>query len=184
MLWLIRIGICASFLYEGYTKITCRRFQYDFFVQFLRYPKEFMIPIGLFELVFAILCIVKPSAGIVMLHFDMGLYAHSVFFRVRVSRSFFFVSFRSHTQLNTAREREDSFSSGILLVCAWIFRTILGWSSQQYGIGRVGTLHGILSSHVRSFRFASYCISISGLACSFEYTQIASSVQKAVDVVV
>jgi hypothetical protein len=145
-----------------------------------------MIPIGLFELVFAILCIVKPSAGIVMLHFDMGLYAHSVFFRVRF---FCFVSFvhthtHTHTQLNTAREREDSFSSGILLVCAWIFRTILGWSSQQYGIGRVGTLHGILSSHVRSFRFASYCISISGLACSIEHTQIASSVQKAVGVVV
>ena len=92
VLWLIRIGICASFLYEGYTKITCRRFQYDFFVQFLRYPKEFMIPIGLFELVFAILCIVKPSAGIVMLHFDMGLYAHSVFFRVCLALFSFYVS--------------------------------------------------------------------------------------------
>ena len=94
LVWLIRIAICLSFVYEGYTKIVSRRFQYDFFVQFLKYPKEFMIPVGVFELIFALLCIVKPSVGIVMLHFDMGLYAHAVFFRVHFS---FILAAYTHT---------------------------------------------------------------------------------------
>lgn len=84
IIWAIRIVLAAVFLYEGVTKCTKQTFQHDFFVQYLRYPEGFLRPFGAFEIVAATLCVTNPSVGLVMIHFDMGMFAHAVFFRVRL----------------------------------------------------------------------------------------------------
>lgn len=105
--WVLQIMLSVVFLYEGATKIACKTFQVQFLTQELRYPELLLVPFGALEIATAVLCLLKSSIGLIVLHFNMGLYAHAIFYNVRLlennwhrsTRTFSSSILRSHPSL-------------------------------------------------------------------------------------
>ena len=75
---IVRLLLCATFCYEGWTKVNKEDFQLRFFQRELHYSPEFLVFVGCCEMVIALMMIVMPLTAVHCMHFTMGasMYSH------------------------------------------------------------------------------------------------------------